>query len=64
MIPKDPAILLSYVNAKLRDEYPSLMELCAALDADETALRETLAGLDYRYEPVYNQFISISAKEV
>ena len=57
MIPKDPVILLSYVNTKLRDEYQNLAELCAALDADETALRETLAGLDYRYDPVYNQFI-------
>ena len=57
MIPKDPVILLSYVNTKLRDEYNNLAELCAALDADETALRETLAGLDYRDDPVYNQFI-------
>lgn len=57
MIPKDPVILLSYVNTKLRDEYQNLAELCTALDADETALRETLAGLDCRYDPVYNQFI-------
>ena len=27
MFPQDPIILLSYVNTKLRDEYPSLDEL-------------------------------------
>ena len=31
-IPKDPMILLSFLNMKLRDEYPSLEELCKAED--------------------------------
>ena len=57
MIPKDPVILLSYINTKLRDEYASLSELCAALDADEVAIRHTLSGLDYQYDPVHNRFI-------
>ena len=57
MMPKDPAILLSYVNTKLRDEFPSLAELCAALDADREALEATLAGLDYHYSPERNQFV-------
>ena len=57
MIPKDPVILLSFVNTKLRDEYASLADLCAALDADEAAIRDTLTGLDYRYDPVHNRFI-------
>ena len=57
MMPKDPVILLSYVNMKLRDEFPSLSELCAALDADEAAIRETLAALNYEYDAVRNQFI-------
>ena len=30
MIPNDPVMLLSYVNMKLRDHYPSLQELCKA----------------------------------
>ena len=30
-IPKDPVILLSYVNTQLRDNYPSLDEMCRAL---------------------------------
>ena len=57
MLPKDPAILLSVVNTRLRDEYDSLAELCAALDADEAALRRTLALLNYRYDPQQNQFV-------
>ncbi len=57
MLPKDPYILLSYVNTQLRDQYASLEELCSALDADRAALCQTLEGLDYRYDPVYNQFI-------
>ena len=57
MLPKDPAILLSFVNTKLRDEYSSLSELCAALDADETELCDILAALNYRYDPERNQFI-------
>ena len=57
MLPKDPVILLSFVNTKLRDEYSSLSELCAALDADEAALRDTLAALNYAYDPARNQFV-------
>ena len=57
MIPKDPVILLSFINTKLRDEYGSLSELCAALDTDEAAVRDALAGLDYHYDPAYHQFI-------
>lgn len=62
MLPKDPVILLSYVNTKLRDEYPGLDELCAALDADREALETALAGLDYRYSPERNQFIGTHLK--
>ena len=64
MLPKDPYILLSFVNARLRDQYADLEDLCASVDADETALRETLAGVDYRYDPAYHPFIPISSKEV
>ena len=57
VLPKDPVILLSFVNTKLRDEYGSLEELCAALDANEAELKRTLAALDYHYDPAYHQFI-------
>ena len=57
MLPKDPYILLSVVNARLRDQYTDLADLCASLDEDEDALRQTLAGVDYHYDPVHNQCI-------
>lgn len=57
MIPKDPVILLSFVNTKLRDEYPSLEELCAALDLDAAELAGRLDGLGYRYDAGQNQFV-------
>ena len=60
LLPKDPYILLSFLNARLRDQYADLEDLCASLDADEQSLRETLAGVDYRYDPVYHQFIPVS----
>ena len=56
MLPKDPVILLSYVNTKLRDDYPGLEALCDDLQADPAALRETLAGIGYAYDPARNQF--------
>ena len=34
MIPKDPAMLLSFINLKLRDYYSSLEILCDDLDLD------------------------------
>ena len=56
-IPKDPMILLSYVNLKLRDFYPSLVEMCKALDIDQNALVQTLASIDYAYDPDSNRFV-------
>ena len=57
MIPKDPVILLSFLNTKLRDEFDSLVELCAALDADAAALTEALSAIGYHYDAGRNQFI-------
>ncbi|MBD9140350.1 MAG: DUF4250 domain-containing protein, partial [Clostridiales bacterium] len=45
MIPNDPVILLSFVNARLRDEYDSLEELCGALDVSRPDLEERLAAI-------------------
>ena len=57
MLPRDPVILLSFVNTKLRDEYENPEDLCAALDADAQELSATLAVLDYHYDPARNQFV-------
>ena len=57
MIPKDPVILLSYVNTQLRDFYKSLDALCSGLDIEKEWLVETLANIDYSYDERQNQFI-------
>jgi hypothetical protein len=56
MLPNDPAMLLSYINTKLRDEYASLDELCASMDIDEARLREKLETINYFYDDMTNQF--------
>lgn len=57
MIPKDPVMLLSFVNMKLRDFYKDLDELCMQLETDRKELEEKLAGIDYHYDRETNQFI-------
>lgn len=57
MIPKDPVMLLSLVNLKLRDFYPNVESLCEELDIDKGELEEKLAGIDYHYDREKNQFI-------
>ncbi|MGN0432216.1 MAG: DUF4250 domain-containing protein [Lachnospiraceae bacterium] len=57
MIPKDPVMLLSFVNLKLRDYYPNIETMCEELDIDQKELEEKLAGVDYRYDRDKNQFI-------
>ena len=37
MVPKDPVMLLSYINTQLRDNYPSIQELCSFERAMELA---------------------------
>lgn len=57
MIPKDPVMLLSFVNLKLRDYYGSLTAMCEDLDVDPAEITEKLAGIDYHYDSEKNQFI-------
>ncbi|MCC8059773.1 MAG: DUF4250 domain-containing protein [Clostridiales bacterium] len=55
-IPKDPFMLLSYLNTQLRDNYSSLDEFCRTEDADRESLEQTLAAVGYRYDKEKNQF--------
>ena len=56
MLPKDPMILLSVVNTKLRDDYDALDALCADLDADREELEKKLAAAGFCYDENVNQF--------
>ncbi len=56
MLPKDPFMLLSVVNMKLRDEFDSLDALCAALDLDRAELEKRLAAAGFAYDPARNAF--------
>lgn len=56
-MPKDPVMLLSYVNLKLRDFYANLDQLCEDLDADRDEITAKLAGIDYHYDEEKNQFV-------
>ena len=55
-VPKDPIILLSYVNTKLRDYYPNLDAFCDALEVDKNTLIEKLASINYFYDENQNCF--------
>ena len=56
MLPRDPMILLSYVNTLLRDQYESLAELCRSLDVDEESLKKKLSDAGFVYREEQNQF--------
>lgn len=55
-LPKDPFMLLSYVNTQLRDVYPSLDELCGSLGIEATALQDVLGGAGFEYNAEQNRF--------
>ncbi len=56
-LPKDPFILLSYINTQLRDHYNNLDDLCLSLQINKKELTEKLLSIDYSYEFNTNQFI-------
>ena len=55
-LPKDPFMLLSYVNTQLRDNYSSLSELCASLGVSEEDIAGMLANAGYSYDEGLNRF--------
>ena len=57
MIPQDPAMLLSFINLKLRDFYSDLDKLCDELDIDRTDIEDKLSKIDYHYDKEKNQFV-------
>ena len=57
MLPKDPFILFSLVNTKLRDFYSSLDSLCEDMDVSRSEIEKTLSEAGFRYDPEKNRFI-------
>lgn len=55
-LPKDPIMLYSTVNMKLRDQYSSLDDLCASESIDKTDLVEKLKSVGFEYNSELNQF--------
>lgn len=52
----DPAMLFSFLNMKLRDNYGSLDELCDDLDIDRAELEQKMLEYGWEYNPSTNKF--------
>lgn len=57
MLPKDAVMLLSFLNLKLRDFYPSLDAFCEDTGEDKSAIENKLREIDYHYDADLNQFV-------
>ena len=55
-IPKDPFMLYSWVNLKLRDYYPSLDALCEDLELEKSVIVEKLSAAGFEYNENLNKF--------
>ncbi len=55
-LPKDPFMLFSVINMKLRDGYSSLDSLCEDMDLNRSELEETLKNAGFEYNESQNQF--------
>ena len=56
-MPKDPVMLISFVNTQLRDNYNSLEELCKSYMISEEEITNKLKSINYEYNTEKNQFI-------
>ena len=56
-LPKDPVMLLSLINTKLRDYNSSLDDFCKENDLNEDEIKEKLEMIDYHYNEERNQFV-------
>ena len=55
-LPKDPFMLVSVINMKLRDNYKSLDILCEDMDIDRAELCSALAEAGFEYSEEFNKF--------
>lgn len=55
-LPKDPIMLLSVVNMKLRDFYSSLEEMCEDMDIKPDEIANILGSAGFEYDREQNRF--------
>ncbi len=55
-LPKDPMILYSIINMKLRDFYSSLDALCDDMDEDKDEIINLLGSVGFEYDEQSNKF--------
>ncbi len=55
-LPQDPAMLLSYVNTRLRDDFDSLDDMCLALGISRDELTARLGAAGFEYSPENKRF--------
>ena len=56
-MPKEPLMLLSYINTQLRDCYPDFQSLCNDKGADAEMIVQKLRSIDYEYDANLNRFV-------
>ena len=56
-LPKDPMMLLSFVNTRLRDDGINLDSFCLQFRTAREDLEQKLAAVDYKYDDKLNRFV-------
>lgn len=56
-LPKDPVMLLSFLNTRMRDEHINLTELCGQFGVNRDEIENRLKNIGYLYNEELNKFI-------
>lgn len=56
ILPKDPVMLMSFVNMKLRDEYMTLEDFCNSYSLDKSKLKAEMENAGFTWMPGIRQF--------
>lgn len=56
-LPKDPVMLLSFINTQLRDHFDSFESFAASYQLDTNEIAQKMKAIDYEYDGRVNQFI-------
>lgn len=56
-LPRDPMMLFSVINLKLRDYYSDLDSLCEDMELNKNELLQQLAAAGFEYDKEHNCFV-------